>query len=240
MCKGGFFRDSIVLVSGATGCGKTLMVTEFVGRGTGEDERSLLFAFEESRQELCRNALGWGVDFDKMEKEGRLKVVCSYPESTGLENHLLRINTAIEEFQPHRLAVDSLSALESVSTIKNFREFVISLTSFVKQREMVALLTFTTPILMGGVSTTEAHISTITDSIILLRYVEMYGEVLRGITILKMRGSAHDKKIRKFSIDGEGMHIGEPFQNVVGILAGNPTQITPGELARVEDFFPGG
>jgi len=240
MCEGGFFRDSIVLVSGATGCGKTLMVTEFVGRGTGEDERSLLFAFEESRQELCRNALGWGVDFDKMEKEGRLKVVCSYPESTGLENHLLRINTAIEEFQPHRLAVDSLSALESVSTIKNFREFVISLTSFVKQREMVALLTFTTPILMGGVSTTEAHISTITDSIILLRYVEMYGEILRGITILKMRGSAHNKKIRKFSIDGEGMHIGEPFQNVVGILAGNPTQITPGELARFEDFFPGG
>ena len=44
----------------------------------------------------------------------------------------------------------------------------------------------------------------------------------RGITVLKMRGSQHDKEIREFLIDGQGMHIGRAFQNVVGILAGNP------------------
>ncbi|MFY7934449.1 MAG: circadian clock protein KaiC, partial [Microcystis aeruginosa] len=219
MCGGGFFRDSVILVSGATGTGKTLMVTEFMAGGVTNGERCLIFAFEESREQLFRNATGWGVDYDRMEKEGKLKVVCRYPETTGLENHLIMMKEIIEEFQPNRVAVDSLSALERVSNLKGFREFIIGLTSFIKQKEVGGLFTSTTPTLLGGSSITEAHISTITDSIILLRYVEMYGEMRRGITVLKMRGSMHDKDIREFSIDHQGMHIGQPFRNVTGILA---------------------
>jgi len=204
MCGGGFFRDSVILVSGATGTGKTLMVTEFMAGGVTNGERCLIFAFEESREQLFRNATGWGVDYDRMEKEGKLKVVCRYPETTGLENHLIMMKEIIEEFQPNRVAVDSLSALERVSNLKGFREFIIGLTSFIKQKEVGGLFTSTTPTLLGGSSITEAHISTITDSIILLRYVEMYGEMRRGITVLKMRGSMHDKDIREFSIDHQG------------------------------------
>ena len=237
MCGGGFFRDSIVLVSGATGNGKTLMVTEFIAGGAVNGERCLLFAFEESREQLFRNAIGWGIDFEQMEREGKLKVVCEYPEVMGLEDHLIRMKKEIEAFKPNRVAVDSLSALERVSTIKGFREFVIGLTSFIKHQEIAGLFTSTTPTLLGGTSVTEAHISTITDSIVLLRYVEMYGEMRRGITVLKMRGSMHDKEIREFTIDGEGMHIGNPFHNIIGILAGNPVHIAPGEIERIGGLF---
>lgn len=237
MCGGGFFRDSIILVTGATGCGKTLMCTEFIAGGAREGEKCLLLAFEESRDQLFRNARGWGVDFDRMEKEGTLKVVCVYPETAGLEDHLVRMRTLIDEFRPNRLAVDSLSALERVSTLKGYREFVIGLTSFIKHREIGGLFTATTPTLIGGASVTEAHISTITDSIILLRYVEMLGEMRRGITVLKMRGSMHDKDIREFVIDGKGMHVGRPFRNVTGILSGFPQQVPMDELARVNRLF---
>lgn len=237
MCGGGFFRDSIILVSGATGTGKTLMVTEFMAGGVANGERCLIFAFEESREQLFRNAIGWGVDFQQMEKEGKLKVVCRYPETTGLENHLINMKEMIEEFKPNRVAVDSLSALERVSTLKGFREFIIGLTSFIKQQEIGGLFTSTTPTLLGGSSITEAHISTITDSIILLRYVEMYGEMRRGVTVLKMRGSMHDKDIREFSIDGKGMHIGKPFRNVTGILAGNPMYNAQSEVDRLSSLF---
>lgn len=240
MCGGGFFRDSIILVSGATGTGKTLMVTEFMHGGAANNERCLLFAFEESREQLYRNAIGWGVNFEKMEKEGNLKIVCRYPESTGLENHLITMKEIIEEYQPNRVAVDSLSALERVSALKGFREFIIGLTSFIKQKEVGGLFTSTTPSLVGGTSITEAHISTITDSIILLRYVEMYGEMRRGITVLKMRGSMHDKDIREFAIDGLGMHIGKPFRNVVGILAGSPTFVGETEVDRLTSLFEEG
>jgi circadian clock protein KaiC len=104
----------------------------------------------------------------------------------------------------------------------------------------VGLFTNTTPTLTGGTSITETHISTLTDSIILLRYVEMFGEMRRGLTMLKMRGSQHDKDIREFTIDHEGMHIGQPFRNVGGILAGNPVQIEPAEIDRLESMFTDG
>ena len=240
ICGSGFFRDSVVLVSGATGTGKTLMSTEFIAGGVNNGERCLLLGFEESREQLFRNASGWGRDFARMEQEGLLRAVCEYPESAGLEDHLLRIKNQIELFSPGRVAIDSLSALERVATPKSFREFIIGITSFIKEREIAGLFTATTPTLLGGASVTEGHISTITDSIILLRYVELYGEMRRGLTVLKMRGSKHDKQIREFTIDDRGLHIGNAFRNVSGILAGNPHQVAVGEIDRVGQLFQQG
>lgn len=237
MCSGGFYRDSVILVSGATGTGKTLMVTHFMAGGAAEGDRCLLLAFEESREQLFRNAAGWGFDFEAYESAGLLRVVCTYPEVTGLEDHLIMIKEQIEDFKPNRVAVDSLSALERVSTIKGFREFVIALTSHIKQTEIAGMFTATTPGLMGGMSVTEAHISTITDTIILLRYIEMYGEMKRGLTVLKMRGSKHDKDIRECIIDHEGLHIGKSFRSVTGIMSGNPSYMDFSDLERLEAIF---
>jgi circadian clock protein KaiC len=237
MCGGGFFRDSVILLSGATGTGKTLNVTQFLAGGAAAGERCLLLAFEESRDQLFRNASGWGMDFERMERDGVLRVICDYPEVAGLEDWLISIKNMIEDFQPARVALDSLSALERMGTIKAFREFVISLTSFIKHKEITGLFTSTTSALMGGASVTEGHISTLTDSIILLRYVEMFGEMKRGITVLKMRGSIHDKGIREFTIDGSGMHIGRAFRHVTGILAGAPVHLSPGDVERVWEAF---
>jgi circadian clock protein KaiC len=233
MCGGGFFRDSVTLVSGATGTGKTLTVAQFLQGGAANGEKCLLLAFEESRDQLVRNATGWGFDFEQMERDGLLRVVCDYPDLSGLEDWLVTIQGIITEFGPQRMALDSLSALENVGTLKAFREFVIGLTSFIKHREITGMFTATTGTLMGGDSITESNISTLTDSIILLRYVEMFGDVKRGLTVLKMRGSAHDKAIREFTISKDGMHVGRPFGNVTGILSGAPMHVSPGDVERV-------
>ena len=233
MCGGGFFRDSVILLSGATGTGKTLTVTQFLAGGASRGERSLLLAFEESQEQLFRNATGWGVDFEKMQQDGLLRLMCDYPEVAGLEDWLIRIKETIDEFKPTRVALDSLSALERVGTVKSFREFVIGLTSYLKHQEITGLFTSTSSTLMGGPSITDGHISTLTDSIILLRYVEMFGEMKRGITVLKMRGSQHDRDIREFTIDAEGMHILRPFRHVTGILSGSPEHVQPGDVERV-------
>jgi circadian clock protein KaiC len=102
---------------------------------------------------------------------------------------------------------------------------------------VAGLFTSTASSLLGGTSVTETHISTITDSIILLRYVEMFGEMKRGIMVLKMRGSMHDKDIREFRIDGKGLRIDKKFRGITGILAGNPQHIQSSELQRLDELF---
>lgn len=232
MCGGGFFRDSVVLVSGATGTGKTLTSTGFMASGAAAGERCLLFGFEESRDQLVRNARSWGVDLEALEGSGALRVVCAYPEADTLEDHLVDIKAQIDEFRPDRIAIDSLSALERIGSEQGFREFIIGLTAFIKEQGVAGLYTATTSDLFGATSVTGAHVSTITDAIILLRYVEVAGEMRRAITVLKMRGSAHDKSIRQFTIDDTGLQIGVPFGDVTGVIGAPPRPGGDGALQR--------
>ena len=239
MCGGGWFKGSIALISGATGAGKTLIATEFMNGGIKNGEKCLLFAFEESREQLLRNAKGWGVEYEQMEREGKFKVVCHYPETTGLESHFVMMKKEIEQFKPDRVAIDSISALERISNPKGFREFLLTLNTLFKELGITVICTANTANLIGSESITESNISTNTDLIILLRYVEVYGEIKRGLTVLKMRGSRHNKDIREFTIDEKGMHLGQAFRNVVGILAGNPTFVDTNEFDRLNDLLTG-
>jgi circadian clock protein KaiC len=179
---------------------------------------ALLVGYEESRGQLFRNARGWGVDFEKMEADGLLKVICLYPEAQSLPDHLLTVRELVEEFRPDRVAIDSLSALERIAPETGFREFLISLTSFIKKREIAGLCTATNKSLIGGQSASEQHISTLTDCIILLRYIQQAEFMHRGLMVLKMRGSEHDKQIRRFTIDSGGMHLGQPFDGAPDVF----------------------
>jgi circadian clock protein KaiC len=227
MCGGGFYRDSVIIVSGPTGVGKTLTATQFIDAGVARGERCVLFSFEESKDQLVRNAASWGLDLEMMERSGNLQIICEYPEMASLEDHFVSMKQAIETIRPNRLAVDNLSALERVASARGLRDFIIGMTSFVKQQEITSLFTSTTRTLLGGSSITEAHISTIADTIVVLRYVELAGEVRRAITLLKMRGSAHDTRIREFSVGGQGMQVAGPFEESIGILGWKPDEESP-------------
>ncbi|MDX1546842.1 MAG: circadian clock protein KaiC [Rhodothermales bacterium] len=224
MCGGGFFENSIVIVSGATGTGKTLLATYFLG-ALPDEGPALMVAYEEGREQITRNARNWGLDLGPLLTSGQLRIECRYPEAAGLEDHLVHIKQLVDAHTPSRLVIDSLSALERIASDKSFREFAIDLTAFLKQHSVLTLLTTTTPTLTGGASLTNTHISTIADGIILLRHVELYGELQRGLAVLKMRGSDVDRRIREIIVSGEGLRIGEPIRNVAGVLSGNLTYI---------------
>jgi circadian clock protein KaiC len=236
MCGGGFFKDSIILVTGATGTGKTLLVSKFLQDACGRGDRAILFAYEESRAQLSRNASSWGIDFEEMEQKGLLKILCAYPESAGLEDHLQMIKTEIAEFKPSRISIDSLSALARGVSNNAFRQFVIGVTGFAKQEEITGFFTNTTDHFLGSHSITESHISTITDTILMLQYVEIRGEMSRAINVFKMRGSWHDKGIREYSISDQGPDIRDSFRNFEGIISGTPTRVSIDEkmeLSRI-------
>jgi circadian clock protein KaiC len=239
MCGGGFFKDSIILATGATGTGKTLLVSKFLEEGCRRSERAILFAYEESRAQLSRNASSWGIDFEEMERKGLLKLLCTYPESAGLEDHLQIIKSEISDFKPSRIAIDSLSALARGVTNNAFRQFVIGVTGYAKQEEITGFFTNTTDQFMGAHSITESHISTITDTILMLQYVEIRGEMSRAINVFKMRGSWHDKGIREYSISQDGPDIKDSFRNYERIISGSPSRITVDEKSELSRIMRG-
>ena len=239
LCGGGFFKDSIILATGATGTGKTLLVSKFIKEGCSQGERAILFAYEESRAQLSRNASSWGINLEEMEQKGLLKLLCCYPESAGLEDHLQTIKSEIAKFKPSRIAIDSLSALARGVSNNAFRQFVIGVTGYAKQEEITGFFTNTTDQFMGSNSITESHISTITDTIILLQYVEIRGEMSRAINVFKMRGSWHDKGIREYSINSDGANIKDSFRNYEGIISGSPSRIVVDEKSQLSRIVKG-
>ncbi|MDJ0900181.1 MAG: circadian clock protein KaiC [Xenococcus sp. MO_188.B8] len=239
LCGGGFFKDSIILATGATGTGKTLLVSKFLQESCRRGERAILFAYEESRAQLSRNASSWGINFEEMEQKGLLKLLCCYPESAGLEDHLQTIKSEIAKFKPSRIAIDSLSALARGVTNNAFRQFVIGVTGYAKQEEITGFFTNTTDQFLGSHSITESHISTITDTIILLQYVEIRGEMSRAVNVFKMRGSWHDKGIREYVISSDGPDIKNSFRNYEGIISGSPTRISVDEKSELSRIVRG-
>jgi circadian clock protein KaiC len=212
LCQGGFFKDSVVLVAGATGCGKTLLACTFADGGVQHGERCLFISFEEGVSQIVRNAENWGLGFQAMQSgEGPLALVSTYPETETLEDHLIKLDTLIDRHNPSRVVLDSLTALGRIASERSFKQFLVSLTSKIKSKGIACLYTVTSHNILGGESVADAQISSVTDTIINLRYLEIEGKIRRGLNVLKMRGSMHAKEIYEFDIDGNGVHIRRPF-----------------------------
>lgn len=225
MCGGGFLKDSIILVTGITGTGKTLLLSKFLEEGCHQEERTILFAYEESKAQLSRNAMSWGIDFGKMEQKGLLKLLCTYPESASLEDHLQIIKSEISKFKPSRIAIDSLSALARGVTKNAFRQFIIGITGYVKQEEITVFFTNTTDQFIESHLITESHVSTITDTILMLKYIENNEKMSKIINVFKMRGSWHDKSIREYTINHNGFIIENSSHNNKSIVDDSSTRV---------------
>lgn len=236
MLGGGLFRDNVVLLTGPTGTGKSMLISAFIAGGGGARERSLLFAFEESREQVLRNALGQSKRLLALEKKGLVRIISAYPEAMSLEDRLLAVLGEIEDFRPQRVALDSLSSLQRISTEKPFREFVIGLNSYVKEHGICTIYTSATAGIAGR-SQGDYAMWTLLDVIITLRHVELFGRMHRAIAVLKMRGSAHDTDIREFTIGKAGITIRKPIPAATGVLAGAPQPLDARELESLRELL---
>lgn len=220
MCAGGPYRDSLVLVSGATGVGKSLMGVQFARAGLEAGERVILFSFEESPSQIIRNATSWGIDLETPRRRGDLLIVSRFPDRMGLEDLLVTMSDDIERHVPQRVVIDSVTALEHNADRRAFRDFVVGTAAQLKARGVATMMITTPPELMGARVVSGIELSTLTDAIILLRYVEIEGDLRRALMVLKMRGVAHDRTLREFDIRDDGMHVLAPLRGVDAVLGG--------------------
>jgi circadian clock protein KaiC len=218
MLHGGLYEKSLWLVAGPTGTGKSFLATHFVAGAVAAGHKALLHSFEESHDQLLRNATAWGLDLEAMEASGRLCIVAEAPEAASLEDHLQRVKSTIDTFHPDRVAIDSLTALQRISTVKSFREYVLGLTYHIKLRAMAGLVTSSVTDFLSADGSGELHVSTISDVITLLHYVPVGGEMCRGLQVLKMRGSDHDKHVREYRLTDHGIDLRGPFADISGLF----------------------
>lgn len=225
MFCGGVYKNSTTLITGASGTGKTVTTLHFIMEGAKRGENSLLIEFEESPGQLYRNAASFGWDLKKYVDDGTIQLVCHYPEDLKAEQYLQIIQDLVIANKVKRLALDSLSALQRIYDEEKFREFVIGLNAFLKMHDVTSYLTNTTSQLLGITAITESQLSTATDNIIILKYVELNGKMRRLISVLKQRGSMHKKELTEFEVSSEGVRIIGQFKGIENLMSGSARRI---------------
>jgi len=216
----GFYRGSSVLISGTPGTGKSSLAASIVLAAGNRGERCLVFAFEESQAQTVRNMKSIGVNLEPLIKKNLLVYEASRPTMYGLEMHLVRMHKAIREHNPSLVVIDPISSLMLAGDPREARSTTLRLVDFLKQRGITGIFTN----LVGDAShqeQTEISISSLIDTWILLRDIEIGGERNRGLHVLKSRGMAHSNQIREFILTGRGIQLQPVYVGPSGVLTGS-------------------
>jgi circadian clock protein KaiC len=228
MLGGGLIEESAVLLSGAPGVGKTTFGLQYLVNGVDFGEPGLLVTFEEFPATLVRDAKSMGWDLRALEAEGKLRVLFTSPEVLlkSLQSPDSPLNETIRTIAPRRAVLDSVAHFHRFSLDPvELRDIYNTLVNALKREGMTILLLDEAARLLGAQYHQLSSLPFLVDTILLMRYVEVDSTMQRAIAILKMRGSAHAKEIRRFSIGQRGIEVGEPFSGREGILSGSPHRV---------------
>ncbi|HRV34725.1 MAG TPA: circadian clock protein KaiC [Desulfomonilia bacterium] len=216
----GFYRGSLVLVSGTAGTGKTSVAAAFAEAACRRGERCMYFAFEESARQVIRNMRSIGLDLGRWVEKGLLKIVGQRPTVHGLEHHLMTLQLMIDDFDPATVVVDPVTNLTQVGALSDVRATLARLVDHLKGRNITAIFTSLTS---GGADAemTDVGISSLADTWLILKNLETGGERNRVITILKSRGMAHSNQVREFQLTSKGIDLVDVYAGPEGVLTGS-------------------
>jgi circadian clock protein KaiC len=202
----GYYRGSSILVSGTAGTGKTSLAAHFVHESARRGERCLYFAYEESPNQLMRNMRSIGLDLEPFVRKGTLGLHASRPTLHGLEMHLVKAHKIVAEFQPTVVAVDPISNFISGGSAADAQLMLLRLLDFLKSKQITAFFTHLTA---GGkaLEATDIGVSSLIDTWLLVREIEVGGERVRGLYVIKSRGMAHSNQVRKFLLTSRGVQL---------------------------------
>ncbi|WAC08051.1 MAG: circadian clock protein KaiC [Thermodesulfobacteriota bacterium] len=216
----GFYRGSTILVSGTAGNGKTSMSATFADAACRRGERCLYFAFEESPSQIIRNMESIGLDLSRWVKKGLLKFHSARPSLYGLEMHLVTFHKVIDVFGPQVFVVDPISNLSVAGKISEVKSILTRLIDHLKMKKITTFLTELTHF-GGSLEHTSEEISSLIDTWLLLRDIELNGERNRGLYILKSRGMAHSNQIQEFLLTNQGIGLIDIYTGSGEVLTGS-------------------
>jgi circadian clock protein KaiC len=219
----GVYRGSSVLITGAPGTGKSSVSAKFADNACSCGERTLLFAYEESADQLMRNMRSIGIDLSQWVEKGLLQIHCSRPTMHGLEQHLVMMHDTVVAFRPSVVVVDPISNLTLDNSEVEVKPTLMRLIDFLKQQQITSLFTSLTT---GGTAIsapedTQLGVSSLMDTWLLLRNVEFNGERNRTIYVLKSRGMRHSNQVREFVLSDAGIDLVDVYVGGDRVLTGS-------------------
>lgn len=220
MLGGGYYEGSSILLSGTAGTGKTNVATYFAHENCNQGNRSLYIAFEESPQQITRNAASIGLDIQKHIDKKLLVFESVRSSSLGLEMHLAVIQKLIREVKPTVVVIDPMTNLVAAGATNEITAMLSRLLDMFKAAGITALIT---SLSQGGadLELTDFGISSFVDTWLLLRDYEINGERNKLMYVLKSRGTSHSNQVREFIITSQGIRLRDVYLGAGQVLTGS-------------------
>ena len=223
MLGGGLPRGYSVLVAGPSGSGKSLLAAAFLAEGARCGEFGVIASFEQ-RPDRVRNR----VIADLIER-GQVGLIDASADDLSVDEIVRLLVSEIRRLNASRVVIDSLSSFEltlAPTFREDFRENLARLVSTLASIGVTVLMTFELEDRYNGLRFSPYGTAVLTDAIIVQRYIEVDSCLKRVMAVVKVRASAHSSELREFTIDDNGVRIGEALPGLEGLLGGRPTKKT--------------
>jgi len=236
LANGGYFVGSTTVVAGISGVGKSVMGLQFIAEGARRGERSLMLSLDEQVEQILRNATSIGLDLASEIDRGLIRLEYEPPQEIEVDAHFFHIEKLVEEFDPKRVVIDSLSTYGSTLGTQGrvFRDFFHALVALMKEHQIAAVYNHENPEMLGMASMMgDFQMSSLVDNIILMNWAELGDTFRLGMTMAKMRGNPVNRVTHEVEIlDGQGMRVlprvlpvppdQQPFSSYVGLVSRAP------------------
>jgi circadian clock protein KaiC len=220
----GFYKGSTVLVSGTAGTGKSSLAAQFTQANCARGARVLYLAFEQSQAEILRNMQSIGIRLQPWMDKGRLRFWTTRPTTQGLEMHLVTMYKHIRDFKPEMVIMDPITSFISAGTAGEANLMLVRFVDMLKSQGITGFFTSLTDASSAS-EQSEMGISSLVDSWILLRALELNGERNRGLYVLKSRGMPHSNQVREFRLSSKGMELLDVYRFDGKVLLGTARAI---------------
>lgn len=235
---GGIPSGDAVIVSGPTGAGKSVLATQFIAAGADVGEAGVIAVFEEHPEEYVRRASELGIDLAEMERQNRLKVIYIRPLDLSPDETLYEIQTAVDQIGAKRVVIDSMTGFElalAPTFREDFRESLYRMIVALTGTGVTVLLTMEVQQSFTDLRVSPYLVSFLADTIILMRYAEVAGQMRRNLSIIKMRNSAHSNGFNVYEITAQGMVV----RNTVEMQPSTGLGQVPARERTSRSLYPG-
>jgi circadian clock protein KaiC len=215
----GYYVGSSILISGTAGSGKSSLAATFAESVCRSGGRCLYVAFEESQSQAVRNMRSIGIDLEKQVRRGLLRFEAWRPTQAGLELHLLRLHKLVQEHRCQAVIIDPITNL--VGDGNELHSMLMRAVDFLKSQCVTAFFTSLTSGSHRELEQTEVGISSLIDTWLFVRDVELNGERNRCLYILKSRGMAHSNQVREFVMSRQGIRLVPVYLGGGNVLTGS-------------------